>query len=172
LKKFWKKKTKDLAQKYELEEVNKEESGDEKVEKKKNKTKKDDLLKKKKERAEETDEESVEAKPVDKKKTHTESFKAPINVKNQNNETASKTPFKRIDDSLKDNLHHDLQDNSYEKYMALSGDDYGKHANDKLKVTKGRDFKKEKTKFKNKTAYGGLNICTQVRSIKLDDDSD
>ena len=174
MKKFWKKKTKDLANKYEFEQVNKEESDDEKVEKKKNKTKKDDLLNKKKERAVETDEESEEVKPVEKKRksSNAEAFKAPISVKNQNNETASKTPFKRIDDSLKDNLHHDLQDNSYEKYMALSGDDYGKHANDKLKVTKGRDFKKEKTKFKNKTAYGGLNICTQVRSIKLEDDSD
>lgn len=173
MKKFWKKKTKDLAKKYELEQVNKEESDEEKVEKKKSKkenTKKDDLLKKKKEREEE-EETDEEVKPVEKKKSSTtDTFKAPINV--QNNDTAAKVPFKRIDDSLKHGLHHDLQDNSYEKYMALSGDDYGKHANDKLKVTKGRDFKKEKTKFKNKTAYGGLNICTQVRSIKLDDDSD
>ena len=49
---------------------------------------------------------------------------------------------------------------------------YGKFANEKLKVTRGKDFKKEKTKFKNKTSAGGLQISQDVRSIKLDDDSD
>jgi len=43
------------------------------------------------------------------------------------------------------------------------------HANQKLKVTKGKDFKKEKTKFKNKTAFGGINISNQVKSISLED---
>ena len=52
------------------------------------------------------------------------------------------------------------------------GDDYGTHANEKLKVTKGRDFKKEKTKFKNKTAFGGYSISNEVKSIKLDFDDD
>ena len=57
--------------------------------------------------------------------------------------------------------------------MNKTGNDYGKVANEKLKVTKGRDFKKEKTKFKNKTAFGGYTIDTNVRSIPLEDaDSD
>ncbi len=46
------------------------------------------------------------------------------------------------------------------------------HANEKLKETKGRDFKKEKTKFKNKTSCGGYKISNQVNSISLEFDDD
>lgn len=56
--------------------------------------------------------------------------------------------------------------------MNTTGENYGQQANEKLKFTKGKGFKKEKTKFKNKTAFGGMNISTQVRSIPLDSDSD
>jgi len=82
------------------------------------------------------------------------------------------TPFQRIDSKLKDGLHYDLQDNSYAGFMTKTGENYGHEANEKLKVTKGRDFRKEKTKFKNKTSFGGLNISCEVRSIPLDVDSD
>ena len=54
--------------------------------------------------------------------------------------------------------------------MYKTGEKYGTQANEELKFTKGRDFKKEKTKFENKTAFGGLSISTAVRSIALDDD--
>lgn len=91
------------------------------------------------------------------------------------NDEAIKTPnapFKRISDSILDTLHDDFKDNSYETFMRNSGNDYGREANDKLKVVRGKDFRKEKTKFKNKTSCGGFAISTQVKSIKLDVDSD
>ena len=71
---------------------------------------------------------------------------------------------------MKEVLPESLQDNSYESFMNKTGENYGRQANEKLKFTKGRDFKKEKTKYKNKTAFGGLSISTAVRSIALDDD--
>lgn len=83
-----------------------------------------------------------------------------------------KVPFKRISDDYKNNLTDDLADNSYEAFMRTTGENFGREANEKLRVTKGRDFKKEKTKFKNKTAFGGTSISMAVRSIKLEDDSD
>jgi hypothetical protein len=177
LKKFWKKKSKDLSKKYELEQVNKEEDQDEESEtvEKKEKIKikiNEKLLTKKKERPVESEEESEEEIKVVKPKTDLKNGNGNTSKNNQNNNTAAKTPFKRIDDSLKDDLHKDLQDNSYEKYMNMSGDANGQLANEKLKFTKGRDFKKEKTKFKNKVGFGAGGISTQVRSIKLDSDSD
>ena len=53
-----------------------------------------------------------------------------------------------------------------------SGNAYGKEANDKLKIVKGKDFRKEKTKFKNKTTFSSSNITQEVKSIKLDYDSE
>lgn len=35
------------------------------------------------------------------------------------------------------------------------GDDFGRLGNEKLKDTRGRDFKKEKAKLKNKDFHGG-----------------
>ena len=63
------------------------------------------------------------------------------------------------------------RDNSYEAYLKQTGDDFGKAANDKLIVTRGKGFRKEKTKFKNKTFLGGVTISTTVRSIPLEYDS-
>ena len=84
----------------------------------------------------------------------------------------NRVPFKRIDDSkLKYEVPEKYRDNSYAAYMEQTGDDFGKAANDKLIVTRGKGFRKEKTKFKNKTFHGGMTISTSVRSIKLEDDS-
>ena len=84
----------------------------------------------------------------------------------------NRVPFKRIDDSkLKYEVPEKFRDNSYAAYMKQTGDDFGKAANDKLIVTRGKGFRKEKTKFKNKTFHGGMTISTSVRSIKLEDDS-
>ena len=82
-----------------------------------------------------------------------------------------RVPFQRIKEDSKI-LPPALQDNSYEAYMRKTGDNFGQLANEKLKVTRGKDFKKEKTKFKNKTSAGGMTISQTVRSIKLEDDSD
>ena len=56
--------------------------------------------------------------------------------------------------------------------MKKTGDNFGLLANDKLKITRGKDFRKEKTKFKNKTSAGGMTISQTVRSIQLENDSD
>ena len=93
--------------------------------------------------------------------------------KPKNNSNPERIPFKRIDDSIITNLPKALKDNSYNAFMKQTGDNYGKVANDRLMATRGKDFKKEKTKFKNKTFFGGLKISQTVRSIPLeDDDSD
>ena len=78
-------------------------------------------------------------------------------------------PFKRIDDTIKNNK---LKDNSYEAYMKNTGDNFGKAANDKIIITRGKDFRKEKNKFKNKTFHGGFTISQGIRSTKLYNDSD
>ena len=84
----------------------------------------------------------------------------------------NRVPFKRIDDSkLKYEVPEKYRDNSYAAYLKQTGDDFGKAANDKLIVTRGKGFRKEKTKFKNKTFHGGVTISTTVRSIPLEDDS-
>ena len=85
------------------------------------------------------------------------------------NANPDRVPFQRIKPQ---ETSTNLKDNSYEFFMKSTGDNFGRFANDKLKVTKGKGFKKEKTKFKNKTGHGGMVISQTVRSIKLDEDSD
>ena len=206
LKKFWKKKTKDLASQFNLEAVNKkkEETEDEeseeeikniktkakstKLEDTKKNLQKDQkvdeknskLLNKKTVRKDSSDSDESKSekseeeikKPIS--KTEKKSYESNGTAKNISTpfNSSAKTPFKRINDSLKEVLPESLQDNSYEKFMNSTGENYGHMANEKLKITKGKGFKKEKTKFKNKTAFGGLNISTEVRSIPLDTDSD
>lgn len=95
-------------------------------------------------------------------------MKKPINpARNVQN-----APFKRINDNIIDGMDENFIDNTYDGFMAKSGNAYGKEANDKLKIVKGKDFKKEKTKFKNKTAFSSSMISTGVKSIKLDYDSE
>jgi len=56
----------------------------------------------------------------------------------------------------------------------MGGDDYGKIGNERLKDTRGKGFKKEKGKLKNKQYAGGdgrINMGA-VNSIKLHFDSD
>ena len=180
VKKFWKKKSKNLTKKYELENVNEKEKSESQPDKKL-------LNKKRKMQVEEetvvksknsaTNGKNKNGKHTKKVESEDESedlnlnnFAVPAPTKNANDAGRDKTPFKRIDDSLKEVLPESLQDNSYESFMNKTGENYGRQANEKLKFTKGRDFKKEKTKYKNKTAFGGLSISTAVRSIALDDD--
>jgi len=93
--------------------------------------------------------------------------------KPKSNTNPDRVPFKRIDDTnLKHQVPDNFRDNSYAAYMKQTGDDFGKAANDKLIVTRGKGFRKEKTKFKNKTFHGGMTISTSVRSIPLEDADD
>lgn len=98
-------------------------------------------------------------------------FKKPEPIKD-NKIKAPNAPFKRINENVIETLDNNFKDNSYETFMNKSGNQYGKEANEKLKVVRGKDFRKEKTKFKNKSSAGGYSICTEIKSIKLDLDSD
>lgn len=82
-------------------------------------------------------------------------------------------PFKRIDESRYKVTDSRLNNNSYDHFANASGNTFANEANKKLKVTAGKDFRKEKTKFKNKSGFGGVVLSTSVQSIKLyDSDSD
>ena len=139
----------------------------------------EELTKKKTKRAKSEDKEEEEEKPKkkkkeDKKKKEEEDIdfdKMEFAPRPKASSNPDRVPFQRIKEDSKI-LPPALQDNSYEAYMRKTGDNFGQLANEKLKVTRGKDFKKEKTKFKNKTSAGGMTISQTVRSIKLEDDSD
>jgi hypothetical protein len=156
LKKILKKKNKELAETYEL--VNKDEESEAEEEVKPKKKKDDKLLNKKKQR---------DAEPEDE-----EEIIAPKFIPTSNGERKEKVPFRRVDESYADNLGESLKDNTYEAHMKKTGNDYGAIANDRLRVERGKGFKKEKTKFKNKNTFGSTTISTEVRSIPLDTDTD
>ena len=79
-------------------------------------------------------------------------------------------PFSRISQDYAKNLSRELQDNTFEakaKY-GQGGDDFGIHSNQKLKIVKGKDFRKEKTKMKKKNFHGaGNKLVYKVNSIKF-----
>ena len=141
----------------------------------------EELTKKKTKRTKSEDKEEEEEKPKkkkkkkeDKKKKEEEDIdfdKMEFAPRPKASSNPDRVPFQRIKEDSKI-LPPALQDNSYEAYMRKTGDNCGQLANEKLKVTRGKDFKKEKTKFKNKTSAGGMTISQTVRSIKLEDDSD
>ena len=124
----------------------------------------------------ELDEKPKKTKNKDKKKKDEDDIDLEKEVKfipkPKSDNNPDRVPFKRIDDSkLKYEVPEKYRDNSYAAYLKQTGDDFGKAANDKLVVTRGKGFRKEKTKFKNKTFHGGMTISTTVRSIPLEDDS-
>lgn len=140
----------------------------------------EELTKKKTKRTKSEDKEEEEEKPKKKKKEDKKKKEEEEDIDFDKMEFAprpkassnpDRVPFQRIKEDSKI-LPPALQDNSYEAYMRKTGDNFGQLANEKLKVTRGKDFKKEKTKFKNKTSAGGMTISQTVRSIKLEDDSD
>ena len=124
---------------------------------------------------EEKEEKPKKSKNKDKKKKDEDDIDLEKEVKfipkPKSDNNPDRVPFKRIDDSkLKHEVPEKYRDNSYAAYLKQTGDDFGKAANDKLIVTRGKGFRKEKTKFKNKTFHGGMTISTTVRSIPLADD--
>ena len=154
-----------------------EEKKEEKKSKKKKKLEDSDNEEKPEDKKDEEEEKPKKSKNKDKKKKEEDEdidlekeVKFIPKPKSDNN--PNRVPFKRIDDSkLKYEVPEKYRDNSYAAYLKQTGDDFGKAANDKLIVTRGKGFRKEKTKFKNKTFHGGMTISTSVRSIKLEDDS-
>ena len=154
-----------------------EEKKEEKKSKKKKKLEDSDSEEKPEDKMDEEEEKPKKSKNKDKKKKEEDEdidlekeVKFIPKPKSDNN--PNRVPFKRIDDSkLKYEVPEKYRDNSYAAYLKQTGDDFGKAANDKLIVTRGKGFRKEKTKFKNKTFHGGVTISTTVRSIPLEDDS-
>ena len=154
-----------------------EEIKEEKKSKKKKKLEDSDNEEKPEDKKDEEEEKPKKSKNKDKKKKEEDEdidlekeVKFIPKPKSDNN--PNRVPFKRIDDSkLKYEVPEKYRDNSYAAYLKQTGDDFGKAANDKLIVTRGKGFRKEKTKFKNKTFHGGVTISTTVRSIPLEDDS-
>ena len=145
----------------------------EEKEEKKEKKRKRTLSNVSKEEHEEKKEEK-KSKNKDKKKKDDDDIDLEKEVKfipkPKSDNNPNRVPFKRIDDSkLNYEVPEKYRDNSYAAYMKQTGDDFGKAANDKLIVTRGKGFRKEKTKFKNKTFHGGMTISTTVRSIPLED---
>jgi len=143
----------------------------------------------------ETDEDPVETVKVPAKKTNgnikktAKEIKKPLEAVEDKDEDTNNTllgnkserkPFQRIDEAaISETLPEVLKNNSYDVFKLIIkhfsrnyGDQFGKPANDKLKNNKGRDFRKEKTKFKNKMSFGGQTLSTEVRSIRLDQDDD
>ena len=154
-----------------------EEKKEEKKSKKKKKLEDSDNEEKPEDKKDEEEEKPKKSKNKDKKKKEEDEdidlekeVKFIPKPKSDNN--PNRVPFKRIDDSkLKYEVPEKYRDNSYAAYLKQTGDDFGKAANDKLIMTRGKGFRKEKTKFKNKTFHGGVTISTTVRSIPLEDDS-
>ena len=152
-----------------------EEKKEEKKSKKKKKLEDSDNEEKPEDKMDEEEEKPKKSKNKDKKKKEEEDIDLEKEVKfipkPKSDNNPNRVPFKRIDDSkLKYEVPEKYRDNSYAAYLKQTGDDFGKAANDKLIVTRGKGFRKEKTKFKNKTFHGGMTISTTVRSIPLEDD--
>ena len=138
------------------------------------------VFKKKRKKTEENNEEDEKEIKKEKKKKKKKEDDEDIDLekevqyipKPKSDSNPNRVPFKRIDESnINYQVPKNLRDNSYAAFMKQTGDDFGKAANDKLIVTRGKGFRKEKTKFKNKTFHGGMTISTSVRSIPLEDDS-
>lgn len=139
-----------------------------KTERKQSEAEKEETTKKDVKKAKKQEKEKAEAE--DEEEEYDFKFKKPI--VNEPRSKIPNAPFKRVSEEIVEQLDDHFKDNSYETFMMKSGNTYGKEANDKLKVVRGKDFKKEKTKFKNKSAAGSFSISTEIKSIKLDLDSD
>ena len=158
-----------------LSNAKEENEKEEKKSKKKIKLEESDNEENDKNKKYEEEEKPKKSKNKDKKKKEEDDIDLEKEVKfipkPKSDNNPDRVPFKRIDDSkLKHEVPEKYRDNSYAAYLKQTGDDFGKAANDKLIVTRGKGFRKEKTKFKNKTFHGGMTISTTVRSIPLEDD--
>jgi len=124
---------------------------------------------------EEEEEEKVNVKDKKKKAKKVQAVEEEEPAEEEENKylgnKTERKPFQRIEDSI-EQLPEALKNNSYEHFSQKSGDMYGKPANDKLRNNKGKDFRKEKTKFKNKTSFGGQQLSTDIRCIMFNDDDE
>ena len=110
------------------------------------------------------------------------------NNKNNNNKTTTTAKrFSYVDPSIIDEIPEEFRDNSFEVNFLFfqincqakfkfgqGGDEFGALGNEKLKDTRGKGFKKEKGKLKNKNFCGGggridTNVVNSIK-FKVDDD--
>ena len=182
--------TKHRKHKESLEQESESEEESEKPKKKKKKTeeKEEEIPKEKKKRKNSTNSQTNLGKKTSRKNSKTRSSRKNSKISVSDYEPVFKfeikkpltseknvkqnVPFKRINDNIIDGMDENFIDNTYDGFLLKSGNAYGREANDKLKIVKGKDFRKEKTKFKNKTTFSSSNITTEVKSIKLDYDSE
>lgn len=90
---------------------------------------------------------------------------------NSNPPEEAKQPFKRIDTTILEGLPPELQDNSFStKFRFGQGDLFGMEGHERLKDKAGKDFRKEKTRFKNRSFQGGGvgRIVYAVNSTKFE----
>eukprot|EP01022_Parablepharisma_sp_SALTPOND_P026926 TRINITY_DN65237_c0_g1_i1.p7 TRINITY_DN65237_c0_g1~~TRINITY_DN65237_c0_g1_i1.p7 ORF type:complete len:194 (+),score=29.09 TRINITY_DN65237_c0_g1_i1:1070-1651(+) len=81
-----------------------------------------------------------------------------------------KGPYKRIDEKIIEELPTELQDNSFQtKFKHGQGDLYGIEGYQRLKGWMGKDYRKEKSRFKKKSFQGGKvgKIVYGVNSTKF-----
>ena len=160
-----------------IESLEQETEDEESIEEKPKKKKKtEEKIKEKKERKNSLNSEKNLGKKTSRKSSKLSNYEPEFNfqitkpITNENK--VQNLPFKRINENIINGMDENFIDNSYDGFLIKSGNSYGREANDKLKIVKGKDFKKEKSKFKNKTTFSASNISTDVKSIKLDYDSD
>ena len=118
-----------------------------------------------KRKSESSDDSSPKRQKVEEKEDSSSSEEA--KPKNSN----TRVPYSRIKHNYADNLGHEFQDNTFEAKARYGqgGDDYGIASNERLRVTRGKGFRKEKTKMKKKNFHGaGQKIVYKVNSIKFD----
>ncbi|CAD8112774.1 unnamed protein product [Paramecium sonneborni] len=107
-------------------------------------------------------------KELQDKRTFTQMNMIPINDEVQD-QKEKKRFFQKCDETIYEKLPEHLRDNTFEaKKKFGEGDQYGEFGNDKLKFTRGDNFKKEKGKLKNRQfqGMGSINL-NSINSIKL-----
>ncbi len=122
------------------------------------------------EEAEKEPEPEVVAEPVKKAMVAKPVASKPMNGAARNGGGNRKyDSFQRIDASIIDTLPPELQDNSFQaKFRLGMGDMFGVEGHEKLKDQRGKGFRKEKSKLKNKNFQGGNGKITyNVNSVKL-----
>lgn len=96
--------------------------------------------------------------------------KAKKHAKKDNDHIENPKCFSRIKEDAAKNTKFEMMDNTFEakKRFGAVGDAYGELASEKLIQTRGKGFRKEKTKMKNKNFHaGGSKLVYAVNSIKF-----
>ncbi|CAD8115900.1 unnamed protein product [Paramecium sonneborni] len=109
-----------------------------------------------------------QTKVLSEKRTFTQMNKIPINDEVVD-QKEKKRFFQKCDETVYEKLPEHLRDNTFEaKKKFGEGDQYGEFGNEKLKFTRGDNFKKEKGKLKNRQfqGMGSINL-NSINSIKL-----